>query len=80
MRTRVVSVADRVQQRFDSDGIKPYLEAFRLDCDLRNLSPKTISVYFERSVVLGNRVNLFPVEKEIEEQETEDKEIEDIFE
>jgi hypothetical protein len=48
MRPRVISVADPVQQRFEDNGFKPYLEAFRLDCTLRNLSPKTTDVYPER--------------------------------
>ncbi|MFH1372537.1 MAG: tyrosine-type recombinase/integrase [bacterium] len=48
MKTSVMSVTDKVLTRIGNNGTRPYLEAFRLDCEVRNLSRKTIDVYFER--------------------------------
>jgi len=38
----------RVEGKFADSEIKKYLDSFKLDCRVRNLTPKTIDVYFER--------------------------------
>ena len=48
MRASVISVTERVRQRFAHDDVDAYLDAFNLDCTLRNHTQKTIDVYFER--------------------------------
>jgi len=55
MRSNVISVTDKVLQRCQQEEARSYLEAFKLDCQVRNLSQKTIDVYFERlGYVLGD--------------------------
>ncbi len=48
MRTSVTSVTDEVLAEFSGSGISLYFEAFKLDCSVRNLTDKTLDVYFER--------------------------------
>ncbi len=48
MRTSVISVTDKVLAEFSGSGISPYLESFRLDCSVRNLTRKMMDAYFER--------------------------------
>jgi site-specific recombinase XerD len=38
----------RVEARYSDSEFKPYLDSFKLDCMVRNLTPKSIDVYFER--------------------------------
>jgi len=38
----------RVEKQLEGREILKYLGSFKIDCQLRNLSPKTIDVYFER--------------------------------
>ncbi len=47
MKCNVISVTDRVLAEHSDDGVRPYLDAFNIDCSVRNLTQKTIDVYFE---------------------------------
>ena len=39
MRNRMIRVTDKVLVTFDGNDTRPYLEALRLDCAVRNLTP-----------------------------------------
>lgn len=48
MRTSVMSKADKVEQVWKGSVFEPYLTAFRFDCQVKNLTPKTFDCYLER--------------------------------
>jgi integrase/recombinase XerD len=48
MKTRVCAVADKVAEKFVATSFKPFLDAFRFDCQIRNLTSRTLDCYFER--------------------------------
>jgi site-specific recombinase XerD len=48
MSTYVVGRVQRVESQFRDSEFKTYLDSFKFDCQLRNLSQKTIDAYFER--------------------------------
>ncbi len=41
-----------VESEFHKTQFMPYLDAFKFDCQIRNLTEKTIAVYFERLTIL----------------------------
>ena len=47
MRNRMIRVTDKVLVTFDGNDTRPYLEALRVDCAVRNLTLMTKDVYFE---------------------------------
>jgi hypothetical protein len=38
----------RIEARFGDTEFKKYLDSFKFDCLIRNLTPKTVDGYFER--------------------------------
>lgn len=46
--TRVMTMTDKVLTRYEGTEAKPYLEAFKYDCLVRNLTQKTVDCYLER--------------------------------
>lgn len=42
----------RIEAEFEDTEFGPYLQSFRVECQLRNLSDKTVEVYFEHLAVL----------------------------
>jgi len=45
---RVISMTDKVLAKFEHSDASAYLISFKFDCQVRNLTPKTIECYFER--------------------------------
>jgi len=52
MKNSVISLADRFHSRFRDTEFDPYLQSFRLDCEIRNLTQKTMDGYVERLAYL----------------------------
>jgi len=48
MRDSVTTNIERVEARYGATEFKKYLDSFNLDCRVRNLTEKTIDVYYER--------------------------------
>ena len=48
MFTSLIGKIERVESRFDETEFKSYLDAFKFDCQVRNLTHKTLECYFER--------------------------------
>ena len=68
--SNVMKIVNKVLTQNKSNPSLPLLEAFRVDCLIRNLTPKTLDVYFERlgyllKYLLKNDISISDVNKSV---------------
>jgi len=70
MPTRVIPMTEKVVGRYQDTAHRPFLEAFKFDCQVRNLTPTTIDCYMERLDYLlryldDNNIGLTSIDRRI---------------